>query len=126
MKLPHSNEGRFTERRKIFRRLNMRVAGNDEAYESELDRELSRLVRLEKRRGRVAHGFAAETKAGGYFFDAPEALAVFDEQASGELFFEASFSYEEMGRLVAEIDECARELTRLTLTAPSNAGPKTG
>jgi len=123
--LPHTTEGRFTERRKIFRRLCMKVAHSDQAYERKLDRELANLVKLEKKRGRIAHGFASPTADGAYFFDAPEAFKTLGQPEPELMMLENLLSFDQLDALEEEIDECAQRLTRLMLLAPQPSAPET-
>lgn len=117
---PHSEEGRFTERRKIFRRLNMRVANDDDSYKRELDRELAQLVKLERKRGCIAHGFAKPIEDGAYFFDVPESFANFTGTEEPEdMMLQNPFSFAELEQLETDIHDCTAELARLMLAAAS-------
>lgn len=114
---PHSTEGRFSERRKIFRRLCMRLAINDRDFERGLDRHLAQVVRLERKRGRIAHGFAGPTEDGALFFNAPEAFASFGTAEPENQLLENHFTFAEMASLEGEIDAQRAQLARLMIDA---------
>jgi hypothetical protein len=117
LKEPHSLEGRFTERRKIFRRLCMRLALSNEEYERQLDQGLAQLVKLERKRGRIAHGFAGPTDDGAQFLSVPEAFA---NSAKPEIeLLGNTFSFADLSQLQTDIDASVATLTGLMLDAAS-------
>lgn len=118
LKKEPSSEGRFTERRKIFRRLCMEVAGNDEAYERRLDRLLAQLVKLERKRGTIAHGYAGETADGGMFFNALDAMDALYGKAPEDRLVENLFTFTELAELEADIEKCRENLARIMFEAP--------
>jgi hypothetical protein len=69
---PQTSEGRFNERRKLFRRYCIRLIQNDKIT-ADLDRFLGRLQKLERFRGRLAHGWVNEVDGGVECYDFAEA-----------------------------------------------------
>lgn len=107
-----SKEGRFSQRRKIFRRLAMRLTNDDPSYGSDFDRVFTRVVALERKRGRIAHGSARHNELGGGFLNVPEALAAKPDEP-----IENFHSYEELSDILVGIYEATGEIIRLSTKA---------
>jgi hypothetical protein len=112
----HSQEGRFSERRKIFRRLCIRMVNDEKDYRRRFDRACLQLVRLERKRGKIAHGIMAPVHDGAMFFDVPEALTTLHDQLDQAL-IDSTFSAWELQRLQTEIGLAAAKNSSLALEA---------
>jgi hypothetical protein len=112
---PYSKEGRFTERRKIFRRLSLRLAGDDDSYKRRFDKVCAALVGLERKRGRIAHGYADQIDDGAFFLDVPGS---FDEEVDKvALSRESYFTFPALAQLELDIRLVADSLVRLSADA---------
>jgi hypothetical protein len=108
---PYQPDGRFNERRKMFRRLCVRMANGDSAYTSKLDRFCGDLQKLERARGHIAHGLAVHEERGAHFHDLPSTLL--DEESRPETFI----SHEGLGEIETDIQKAAIKLINLTFDA---------
>jgi hypothetical protein len=112
---PPSLEGRFTERRKIFRRLCMRLSGGDDGFKRRFDKICTQLVKLERRRGRIAHGFGEKIDDRAFFLDVPGSLdKKIDKAALAE---ESCFTFPQLAELETEIAWVSDEMIRLNVEA---------
>lgn len=94
----------------------MRMTSGDDAYKRNFDRACAQLVRLERKRGKIAHGIAAETENGAMFFVVPEALAALYDKPEEQL-MESMFSFAELEQLEADITKAAAKNATLGLEA---------
>ncbi len=109
---PHKKEGRFNERRKLFRRYAARLAPTQE-FVSDLDRFCGQLQKLETLRGRIAHGWANEIEGGIEFYDHLEAIDDSMPVQPPEWFI----SFDRLERLPDEIEAARGELIFLQIEA---------
>lgn len=110
-----SIEGRFSERRKIFRRLCAHLSNNDKQFLSGFDRTSAQLVRLERKRGRIAHGMSGDMQSSALFLDFGEALL--GRRDAEEIVTDGAFSFEALANLETEIQTCSDQLLRHALDA---------
>lgn len=111
---PHLREGRFSERRKIFRRLCMQLTAEPDTYKSAFDACAAQLVRLERMRGRIAHGMAGNNSELAIFLHFPTAFEGADIEKDID---ESTFRYGALERLALDIEQCAKDMTSLALEA---------
>lgn len=112
---PMIAEGRFNERRKILRRQCILFAGNDKAYTSKFDKVCAQLVRLERKRGLIAHGHAGRLRESALFLHFPEAFSG-DPHPENQL-IESTFTFDALGQLEKDIDACSAAIMSLALEA---------
>jgi hypothetical protein len=98
-RVEHTREGRFNQRRSLFRRYHVRLA-DEETYSRALDQFLTHLQKLETLRGQIAHGWVTgEFPGGGRFREFPTADADNLGLESGWI----DLSYGDLERLATDI-----------------------
>lgn len=111
---PEVKEGRFFERRKLFRRYCVALA-QDDPFAARLDRFLGQtLAGLETSRGQIAHGFAMPWVDDVVFLHVPEIFATKPGEQAEE---KRIFTRENLVTLASDIDAAKMEIIRLTLDA---------
>ncbi len=93
----------------------MRLVRNDKQFERRFDKACANLVALERKRGRIAHGYAGAVKDSTLFLQFPEVMA--NLRPPEEMLLENSFTFDDLERLEGKINECSKTLIILALDA---------
>lgn len=109
-------EGRFSERKKLFRRKLVKLNSGDDAIRN-LDRFLcGYLDVVESERGIIAHGMVSARENGARFLHMPEFLGT---TIVGDSIPAAYFTHQQLERLVWEIQDAMGLIMALTFDAIS-------